>query len=196
MGGYGSSRWGFERTKATTSSAPYLDVRHLQRHGYLRPDANYFLGWAGKRIGLRVDNAGLWLEELDTGRVHRARLTSTRCNYGGARPWLMCPRCGCRAARLYLRRELRCRDCHGLAYPSTRRDSIGRLQAKARALRQQLGGGDVAIPPRPKGMWHTTYERLVRELVEVETALWSQLGARVDRLYCRTLANLEAIGRH
>lgn len=195
MGGYGSSRWGFERTKATTDSAPSLDVRQLCQRGYLRPGASYSATWAGRSIKLRVDPAGLWLEELDTGRVHRARLTSTRCNYGGVRPWFMCPRCGYRAARLYLRRELQCRDCHGLAYPSTRRDGIDRLRTKARALRQQLGGGDVAIPPRPKGMWRTTYERLVRELVEVETALWSQLGARVDRLYCRTLANLDAIGR-
>ena len=46
----------------------------------------------------------------------------TRCNYGGERRWLLCPRCFRRVAKLYRPPDevlFACRQCHGLTYRST-----------------------------------------------------------------------------
>jgi hypothetical protein len=45
----------------------------------------------------------------------------TRCNYGGARRWLLCPRCFRRVAKLYRPLDevlFACRQCHELTYRS------------------------------------------------------------------------------
>ncbi len=46
-------------------------------------------------------------------------LTTLPCNYGGERPYFICPSCGRRREYLYLppfSERLLCRDCHGLSY--------------------------------------------------------------------------------
>jgi hypothetical protein len=46
----------------------------------------------------------------------------TRCNYGGGRRWLLCPRCFKRVAKLYRPLDevlFACRQCHELTYRST-----------------------------------------------------------------------------
>jgi hypothetical protein len=45
----------------------------------------------------------------------------TRCNYGGDRRWLLCPRCFKRVAKLYRPLDevlFACRQCHQLTYRS------------------------------------------------------------------------------
>jgi hypothetical protein len=39
MGGYGSNRWGGERTRLDTAGLLYLDIRALRRQGALQPGA-------------------------------------------------------------------------------------------------------------------------------------------------------------
>jgi hypothetical protein len=44
----------------------------------------------------------------------------SRCNFGGRRPWFLCPVCKRRVAILYAAGYFRCRSCLKLAYESQR----------------------------------------------------------------------------
>ena len=107
MGGRGSGRRTAlrgERTtpRQTTDQVPALDVRSLKRNGMITPGQ--------ERIGDGSE------------RIPWIRLAWIPCNYGGSRPWFLCPGCDRRAAILYVEGgRLLCRPCLGLSYPSQRR---------------------------------------------------------------------------
>jgi hypothetical protein len=44
MGGYGSTRWDWQRTRIDTDGLLFLDIRYLARNNYLQPGA-YSIGW-------------------------------------------------------------------------------------------------------------------------------------------------------
>ena len=57
-------------------------------------------------------------------RKEHIRLDSTPCNYGGERTWFLCPHCRNRRAVLFSAGGVfACRQCHDLAYASTREDA-------------------------------------------------------------------------
>ncbi len=177
MGGYGSGRVGWRTPRSTTESLLRLDVRRLHRYGQLQPGRRDSSSWlrngkpsgsiSHRAVGYGSRAKALVLEyRLTTnGQIEeveqRVWLAWTPCNYGGARPWLLCPRCGRRVAILYAGHRFYCRRCHDLAYSSTRESVIDRGIYKAQAIRKRLGGsGDLTqpFPPKPKGMhWHTYY---------------------------------------
>jgi hypothetical protein len=108
-------------------------------------------------------------------------LTSTRCGYGRRR-WFLCggPSCGGRrVAVLYLANELFwCSECHSLAYESEGLDRVSRAIQQMRKVRRRMGSSEhdsvfAPLPPRPKRMRRTTYQRLVQRA--------EQAGQR----YCR-----------
>ena len=95
------------------------------------------------------------------------RLTWTRCNYGGQRPWFICPGvvngrlCQRRVAIFYRAgKYYLCRHCYQLAHASQRWGHADRLMEKARRIRMRLGGSANLLepfPPKPKGMHWKTY---------------------------------------
>jgi hypothetical protein len=101
-------------------------------------------------------------------------LTWTACNFGGERPWFVCPGAGCgrRVAVLYgPGRYFLCRHCYDLAYESQRENEMYRALHNAQDIRRRLGGSANMIEPfpeRPKGMHHETYRRLREEHDEAE----------------------------
>ena len=99
-GGKGSgTRTTTTTPRQTTDQLIALDVRSLKREGYIAPGQ----------------------ERLGAGPLY-LRLAWTPCNYGGSRPWFLCPGCDRRAAILYVEGgRLLCRPCLGLSYPSQRR---------------------------------------------------------------------------
>lgn len=111
------------------------------------------------------------------------RVTRTDCNFGGTRPWWECPRCGDRVGTLYLppsQGKFYCRDCHDIAYSSSRASGNAdrTLRMRYNRLRKKLGADpghpeNSGIPDRPKGMHQETYEELVEEL-EAVSKQWSQ----------------------
>ncbi len=104
MGGTGSGRRRSEGRRKTTEEVPELDVRRLKRTGVIVSGQEWLGG--GPR-GLP------WIG-----------LEWTPCNYGGSRPWFMCPGegCGRRVAILYgPTLPLLCRLCRNLVYESQRR---------------------------------------------------------------------------
>jgi hypothetical protein len=140
MGGYGSTRWGWRSTRATTDEFPALDVRALARRGYFSAGPGQVaLGtetWCcdGKEVGRvdviyrgdEVDAMTLEYVACQTNgncQVLRERvgLDRTRCALGGSRPWFVCSGCRMRRAVLFcVHGVFRCRVCHDLAYRSTR----------------------------------------------------------------------------
>jgi hypothetical protein len=144
MGGYGSTRWGWRSTRATTDEFPALDVRALARRGYFSigpgETAKGVEIWTSRgsvvgQISVEYRGADSQIVTLEY-RVRRAAedwraiqervgLDRTRCKFGGSRPWFVCPGCRIRRAVLFcVGGVFRCRVCHDLAYRSTRNEPI------------------------------------------------------------------------
>ena len=186
MGGYGSNRWGGERTRLDTAGLLYLDIRALRRQGALQPGASSNQHWTRGRdripagtISVRVDShcqsATLIYEVMLAGQAprqvrDRINLATTPCNFGGERARFICPGCLTNRDVLFcVGGVFRCRQCHNLAYASTREDNMDRSTRRVRKLQEKLGylhGDPWLIPPRPEGMSYRKYWRLVDQLCE------------------------------
>ena len=80
-------------------------------------------------------------------------LTWTACNFGGERPWFVCPgaECGRRVAVLYgPERYFLCRHCYDLVYESQRDNAMYRALHKAQSIRKRLGGSANMTEPFPQ----------------------------------------------
>lgn len=93
-------------------------------------------------------------------------LTQTPCNFGGYRPWFLCPgdQCGRRVAILYGPNLMQCRHCWGIAYQSQRENQIQRMSRKLRSIGASYTGRPNDSAPRdrtrPVGMHHRTFKLL------------------------------------
>lgn len=182
MGGVGSGRWQRRGKKDTADLCLAIDVRRWHRRGMLTSGWRGRSSWRGPRgefrgkINVAAIDDGMSLAYIASDpdgvrREFRCRisLTWTECNYGGRRPWFVCPGRGCdrRAAKLFLRNgHFLCRRCHGLAYESQRQDFESRQLNKAQAVRRRLGGSASLLDPfpwKPKWMHWATYQRLREE---------------------------------
>lgn len=125
MGGVGSGRRrdslartpDNRRARQTTDQHVTLDVLRLKREGLIAPGQ--------ERVALQVSfrkrrgstaPGPKWVD-----MEVRLRLAWTPCNYGGSRPWFVCPGegCGRRAVILYgPSSPFLCRQCRGLCYAS------------------------------------------------------------------------------
>ncbi len=199
MGGYGSGRT-YWASKDTTDECKGLDVRRLHRNGWLRPGRYCSVHWkrGDKPTGdIHVVAGNGYVELVYRYRRNgdpwqdvreRVQLTYTRCNYGGERPWFLCPECGRRVAILYgPGRLFLCRHCYNLAYESQRENAKDRALRRAQDIRRRLGGSASmfdSFPEKPKGMHWDTYMRLhdrAREAEMTELEWVSQRIARLDR---------------
>src|ERR1051326_3705372 len=174
--------------RATTSEYLFLDVRYLQRKGFLRPGTSSSQRWSRRGEPSGSINLSAWdghvmlsyrtREHGSDGweqKEYPVSLEWTRCNYGGERPWFRCPalRCGRRVAILYGGSIFACRRCHNLAYDSQSETRPGRMLIKPQAIRVKLGGepcGD--FQPKPKGMHWRTYWRWKQKADEAEDRSW------------------------
>jgi hypothetical protein len=208
MGGLGSGRRpGFGRD--TVEGSRVLDGIRLHRAGCLRE--GYSGGWQWTRdgeavasIGMRCDgralhlsyrlrsNGGAW-EDVSEGIAIRR----VACRFGGARLYLICPgivsgiRCDRRVLKLYgAGRYFLCRHCWRLRHASQSEGPLDRSIRRAEKLRRRLGAErcEESAPPRPKGMWRRTHDRLCRRLMEAQFeadegfyASATALLARLDR---------------
>lgn len=166
------------RTRTTTDELASLDVNWLKRNGFLRPGI-HTLQWhdrAGNVIGqVTVAVAsGIALREMK----QKVSLTWTACNYGGCRPWFVCPGCGGRAGKLFaMCSRFYCRSCHSLTYETNRASRALRLMYRAQSLDRRLGGTgalDGSPRPKPKGMHWQTYESLRDRSESARRAFWLQ----------------------
>ena len=175
MGGEGSGNWYRFDKKTTTGECHSVDVRYLHKEGLLTPGCSFSLRWSrGERETGSIRGAVqgsdrpervllLYRHRSDSGDewedVHEpVSLDWTDCNFGGQRPWFVCPGVGCgrRAAILYgPGKYFLCRHCYALVYESQRENAMTRALRRAQAIRERLGGSanmTKPFPEKPKGM--------------------------------------------
>jgi hypothetical protein len=207
MGGFGSGRpAGSGRAKVEACRS--IDANRLHREGCLKPGRICSMQWMRDgetvaSINLRAEHdrlhltyrvrigGGDWEDINETVRIVRVP-----CRFGGARPYFVCPgvvngiACGRRVAKLYgPGRYFVCRHCYRLAYASQSEDAQRRSMRRANKTRQRLGGnaGTASpFPPKPKGMWRRTYERLREQAFDAEERADEALLPYVARLLART----------
>ncbi len=198
MGGPGSGRRG-----GCDVIADYrrLDVRQLQRASVLTP--GWRCGWCWYRRGEKRAEINIEVGDVSIQLRYRATdqgewkdydytvgLVRTGCNYGGERPWFLCPCCGRRVAILYGGAMFACRVCYGLAYAVQREDDADRLARRADAIRDRLGWEAGILNPdgwKPRGMHWRTFWRLKAEHDRLKGGA---LGA-----WAKRLGTLDSIGR-
>ena len=167
-----------------------LDVNRLHRDGCLRPGWSGSLSWEcdGEKVAwirMRSEENRLVLNyrfrrnDEDWQEVDEPiSIIRVPCRYGGRRPYFVCPgvvngRCCCRrVVKLYgPGRYFLCRHCYRLAYASQSEDAMDRARRRAGKIRIKLGGrSDMPEfnPPKPKGMWHSTYNRLCNKAMAAD----------------------------
>jgi hypothetical protein len=207
MGGVGSGNWYRFDKKTTTGECHSLDVRYLHREGLLKPRRSFSLRWS--RAGRETGSIGGQVEDTSGNRPARVifayrhrggsrneweeirepvTLEWTPCNFGGERPWFVCPGAGCgrRVAVLYgPGRYFLCRHCYDLVYESQRENEMHRALRRAQTIRERLGGSanmTKPIPEKPKGMHHETYWRLREEHDEAEMEQLAGMREWLDKL--------------
>ena len=203
MGGFGSGRWA-DLGRDTVESSPSIDINRLHQEGCLHH------GWWGgrqwTRDGEKVSSINLRTEEDRLHLSYRVRIAGgdwedvketvrivrIRCRFGGTRPYFICPGvvndilCGRRVAKLHgSGRYFLCRHCYRLAHASQSEGQWDRALRRVNKIRMRLGGepGMAApFPPRPKGMWRRTYERLRAEAFEAERLAADAFLMHAERL--------------
>ena len=167
-----------------------LDVRKLHREGWLRPGLAFTLSWswggnpaASISIITRTYSIRLMYGTKDGEPVDElVVLDRTPCTYGGSRPWFMCPRCGRRVGVLFAGRRFLCRHCHGIAYAVENEDKISSLLRRSNKLRERVqakAGTAYPVTFKPKGMHQKTFDRIRREIQEVEAGFWMAEARRL-----------------
>ena len=143
MGGYLSGRRG---GKDCTDDMRQVDVRRLQREGYLKPGMAY--GWQWTRYGDVQASINLSVQADRVRFTYRLRtcggdwqdvhcavsLDRAPCTYGGTRTWWRCPCCTRRVAILYIGKAPACRHCYRLAYRCERETPDDRATRQADKL--------------------------------------------------------------
>jgi hypothetical protein len=207
LGGYGSGRLsGSGRDKVEDHRS--IDVNDLQRKGCLKP------GWSGSWEWMSDGERVAWIvlraeEDLlrlsysvsirggDREQVKEAvRLAHVSCRLGGVRSYFICPglangsACGRRVTKLYgAGLYFSCRHCYRLAHASQSEKVSDRSLRRANKVRERLGGDPgmaAEFPPRPKGMWRRTYERLRKQARNAERRADEAFVLRTERLLART----------
>ena len=185
MGGLGSGRRSKSDAVGFVESYPRIDVQQWQREGLLKPNRSFSRRWRKNepaadvtvnvevREDLVVLTYEIWRPDRPEGPQwepiqERVGLTFTRCNYGGQRPWFLCPmaECGRRVAMLYLDGlYFLCRHCHALEYASQR---MNRPQRASHRIQKIRTGLKQPLPEKPARMRWATYQRLIDRAVQAE----------------------------
>jgi hypothetical protein len=162
-------------------SSDSLDVRELKKFGLLRDQRMILQGLRWPALS-RIVSSRHWLELDFAGRdtVQRVRVSWTQCYLGGWRPWMHCPHCEKRVAKLlnglggYY-----CRACIGNPlYACQAKSTYGRKHFELCKIRLQLNGEASPLKPfpdRPRGMHRKRYLRMKARALELERDLPAKL---------------------
>lgn len=190
MGGFGSGR---RQTvfRDTADACPAIDINYMHRHGLITPGQVGELVWYNQNrkrtgsakfqiqneklvVGYGYSSAGNSVEKI----VEKIGIEHTACNFGGSRPYLICPgienvgSCERRVIKIFLGgRYFLCRHCYKLPYASQHEGRNDRLLRYANNIRMNLGGAPGALSPfpsKPKGMWRKIYYRLHSSVIDAE----------------------------
>lgn len=193
------------REKESTDDYRTLNISALTRESLLRPGISF--EWTWWRRGEKVASIGIAIESRHSMRLryqsssrgseptlhdYPVTIAWTSCHLGGERPWLLCPSCGRRAAKLYSGSVFACRHCMRLNYPSQQANKRDRPLDRAWTLRSALGcdAGPFDYPAqyirRPKGMHRTTFAKRIEKLVRVERQAVANVETQIATLERKT----------
>jgi hypothetical protein len=172
-----------DRLTVEELAADCLDVRELHRAGLLKEHSvtlRPMLRWP-KIATLRTDRFVIQVSLRNQVVPQYIHLSWTPCQFGSYRPWMLCPHCRKRVARLFKGLSgYFCRECVGdPPYESQLRNDRARAYLRAYRLRQRIGGGRPVIDPvreRPYRMWRKTYNSICAEIERLERPL---IGNRI-----------------
>jgi hypothetical protein len=182
-----------KREHDTTDEALPLDIRQLQRRVDLRESAWLCVRWtrgpSENVVGVTVDEGASatisYADGIGNNHSETLEVNWTRPNFGGERPWWICPRCCRRCAIVYAfgENQFVCRICASLTYDTSQSDGFGRAARKSLERRRRLGWelGE-PFPLKPKGLHWRTWERLVAECSAAESLTHVALETWIDRL--------------
>ncbi|MFC1844045.1 hypothetical protein ACFLZ5_04585 [Thermodesulfobacteriota bacterium] len=194
MGGLGSGTWLRRNTKKTVDSKYKIDVRLLNKDGWLETSTCGALTiFKNQRDSIAVayekeaDCIVLQNQYCEIDRFsQKIELTQTSCHYGGKRPWFECPTCKNRVAVLYFcLSHFQCRKCSNLTYPCQKEREVFRLFRKARKIRKQLNAStywEISIRVKPKGMHNKTFNRLRCKSIKTENQMWGFFSQELNTL--------------
>jgi hypothetical protein len=206
MGGFGSGRPSGSG-RSTVEACRSIDVNRLHREGCLC--GGWMGGWQWSRDGEKVASINLRTDHDRLDLTYRVRIGSGEwgdvtesirivrlpCRFGGTRPFFICPGvvngtvCGRRVANLHgPGRYFLCRHCYRLANACQSEGGWDRTLRRASKIRQRLGGDSgmaAPFPPKPKGMWRRTYERLRERGFEAEIRADEAFALQAERLLAR-----------
>jgi hypothetical protein len=205
MGGLNSGFQG--RRKITTTEVLNLDIKNI---GFKR--ATKFsteIKW-GNGSNIRVVKPNEYelqllynntINGISKNYSYKVSLDYTNCNYGGERIWFICPECGERVRKLYLKGGMfKCRSCQNLNYIIQQEDKkdyamrsidhkIYKIQDKLKVKRDI---NNTYYVQKPKGMHYKTYEKLTMQLrklgIERDNTFLSILGTFRTRISERITA--------
>ena len=162
-----------------------LDIRELRRKGFLsdrRVEIGPSIRWS-KIARMTIERYRIQLNFWRQATTQYVRVSWTKVHLGGARPWMHCPHCEKRVAKLYAGLGgYFCRACVGSPpYATQRLSAQGRAHFQACKLRLRLDGEaqlSTPFPERPRHMHHRTYDRLRREGMNLEARLSKRMRKR------------------
>ncbi len=128
VGGYGSGPVSLRRP--TVEETRRLDSLEWYKKGLLfKPGRSWSMRWTNQNgdltasIGCASTGGGVLVFYRSRGEdlSYKLPVELTPCNYGGSRPWFLCPATGCGRRSRFLHEAGRyyvCRTCAGLTYAS------------------------------------------------------------------------------
>ena len=203
MGGWGSGRTG---GRPTAELSLRIDIAWMIRTRRAVPGSlrSGILSWSygdGETIAsisYKADMTDSFNSELvlsytrgsseDKESVEQiVRLVFTKPHYGGKRWWMVCPYRGMRVGKLYKPSggdRFASRKAWRLGYQSQRVARRDRPFEKLFRLQKKLGAyrGWEAGLPRPKGMWHRTYDKHFDRYLELDEQCAIEMMGVMSRL--------------
>jgi hypothetical protein len=184
-----------ERLTIEELATDCIDVRELQRKGLLKERTvtlRPLLRWP-QVATMRADRYVIEVNFCNLVTPQHIHLSWTPCHFGSYRPWMFCPHCRKRVARLFKGMGgYFCRACVGNPpYESQLRNDMARIYLRAYRLRERIGGGCPVIDPireRPYRMWRRTYNRIVAEVERLERILIGSPIVQRAPLFIRSLS--------
>jgi len=161
-----------------------LDVRDLCKMGALKGEWITFLPRGSLRWpAIRKIRAARYLVQIelhDRTVPQRIRISWTPCHLGGWRPWMHCPYCEKRVAKLlWGMAGYCCRVCIGNPlYACQAKSAYGRKHFELCKIRLQLNGEASPLKPfpnRPRGMHRKRYLRMKARALALEQDLPAKL---------------------
>jgi hypothetical protein len=179
-----------QRLTVEALSQDCLRVGDLRKMGALKADWKTFLPRGSLRWpGIRKIRAARYLVQIELHNQtlpQQIRISWTPCPLGGRRPWMHCPYCEKRVAKLLKGMAgYFCRACLGNPlYASQTKSTHGRRHFELCKIRLLLNGNASPLDPfpeRPRGMHRKTYDRLKARAQRLEMDLPRKLrGKAVD----------------